>query len=90
MAAGTTATIFEAKAMVSGAHRCPHCDSGFPSEQDMRQHAESEHLNQEFSCKLCGKIFPWLRSLSKHMRSHTEDESSAVFFQSSTRNIFKF
>ncbi|KAM6980694.1 zinc finger and BTB domain-containing protein 40 [Aplochiton taeniatus] len=52
--------------------RCPYCPALFPSEEEMQEHASSQHFSQEgaaFGCSLCPLVCPSQLQLQEHFLS---------------------
>ncbi|OCT99904.1 hypothetical protein XELAEV_18005688mg [Xenopus laevis] len=57
-------------------HRCPHCESSFPSQEILAEHLQALHQKpveeKEFKCRNCGKKFPVKQALQRHLEQHKE------------------
>ncbi|XP_018107187.1 PR domain zinc finger protein 5 isoform X2 [Xenopus laevis] len=58
-------------------HRCPHCESSFPSQEILAEHLQALHQKpveeKEFKCRNCGKKFPVKQALQRHVLQCTEN-----------------
>lgn len=52
-------------------HWCRICLTGFPSQEDLRQHLSRTHFEEEFyECDLCKRVFASLKECENHVQLH--------------------